>query len=155
MSGKLKIALGFAAGFCSHIIFQGALGAGFYTAGLIPMLPWSIEPIGPLGVPKSLSLGFWAGLWGIGYAYVAHRLTGRFGRGPGGLVFAVGPLLVHWFVAQPLRGLGAGSGFQLSVVPIEISFHAVFGVGLALTFALLLNIYRGLTRLGSDEGRLG
>ena len=36
-------------------------------------------PVPPLGVPKSLSLGFWAGLWGLVYAVLEPRLTALFG----------------------------------------------------------------------------
>jgi hypothetical protein len=57
-----RLLLGFLAGFLSHLIFQGALGSIFYAADLVPALPWSLMPVPPFGVPKSLSLAFWAGL---------------------------------------------------------------------------------------------
>ena len=60
----------------------------------------------------------------------------------GGAIFGIGPLLGHWFVAQPLRGLGVGTGFKPSVMPIEISFHVVFGIGLAVLFGLALSLIR-------------
>lgn len=142
MSTSTRILFGFAAGFLAHVIFQGALGAGFYITNIIPALPWSLTPVGPLGVPRTISLGFWAGLWGIAYAWIEPRFTARFGRVLGGAVFGIGPLLGHWFIAQPLRGLGVGSGFKPSVIPIEISFHVVFGIGLAILFGLALSLTR-------------
>jgi hypothetical protein len=91
-------------------------------------------PVPPLGVPRSISLAFWAGLWGLIYAMVEEHLTVRFGWWAGGLVFGVLPLLGHWFVALPLKGLGLGGGFDPARMPIEIAFHLVFGIGVAILF---------------------
>ncbi len=137
-----RLFLGFIAGFLSHVIFQGALGAGLYAAGLIPALPWSLAPVPPLGVPRTISLGIWAGLWGVAYAWFEPRLSARFGRILGGAIFGIAPLLGHWFVAQPLRGLGFGGGFNPAMVPIEIAFHVVFGIGLAVILWLGLGLSR-------------
>lgn len=129
-----RLLVGFIAGVLSHLIFQGALGALLYAANLIPALPWSLMPVPPLGVPRSISLAFWAGLWGLIYAMVEEHLTVRFGWWAGGLVFGVLPLLGHWFVALPLKGLGLGGGFDPARMPIEIAFHLVFGIGVAILF---------------------
>jgi hypothetical protein len=126
--------LGFLAGALSHLIFQGGLGAIFYVAHLIPALPWSLTPVPPLGAPRSLSLAFWAGLWGLVYALLEPRRTAHFGWWVGGLVFGIAPLLVYWFVVLPLKGAGVGGGFHLAMVPIEVAFHAIFGIGLAIIF---------------------
>jgi hypothetical protein len=142
-TSSTRILIGFLAGFLSHLIFQGALGAGLYAAQLAPTLPWSLEPLPPFGVPRSLSFGFWAGLWGIVYALLEPWLTARLGRWAGGIVFGLaGPLLTFWFVVLPLKGLGLGGGFDPSTVPIHIAFHAVFGVGVAVIFRLGLALAR-------------
>jgi hypothetical protein len=129
-----RLGLGFAAGVLSHLIFQGAFGSALYAGHLLPALPWSLMPVPPLGVPRTLSLGFWAGLWGLAYAVVEPRLTARLGRWLGGLLFGALPLAGHWFVALPLKGLGVGGGFHPGMVPIEVGFHAAFGLGLAALF---------------------
>ncbi|MBD0272657.1 MAG: hypothetical protein ICV73_12100, partial [Acetobacteraceae bacterium] len=90
-----RLVLGFLAGFLSHQVFQGAFGSVLYAGHLLPALPWSLMPVPPLGVPRSLSLGFWAGLWGLVYAVLEPRLTTRFRRWPGGLVFGALPLAGH------------------------------------------------------------
>ena len=115
-----RLALGFGAGFLSHLVFQGAFGSALYAAHILPSLPFSLAPVPPLGVPRTLSLSFWAGLWGVLYAGLEPRITARLGRWLGGIAFGVLPLLGHWFVALPLKGAGVGGGF-----------HLAFGLGLA------------------------
>lgn len=127
-------ALGFAAGFLSHLVFQGALGVTLHAAGLLPGLPWSLEPVPPFDVPKTLSLGFWAGLWGLGYALVERPLTARLGWLVGGLALGLPALLVWWFVSLPLAGAGVAGGFEPVALLIHVAFHAIFGVGTAILF---------------------
>lgn len=129
-----RLFLGVLAGALSHLIFQGGLGSVLYAAHLVPALPWSLMPVPPLGVPKSFSLAFWAGLWGLVYAVLEPRLTALLGWWAGGLVFGLAPLAVYWFVVLPLKGLGVGGGFHLAMVPIEVAFHAIFGIGTAIIF---------------------
>ena len=137
------LVLGFLAGALSHLIFQGGFGAILYIANLIPALPWSLAPVPPLGVPRSLSYAFWAGLWGLVYALLEPRLTAHFGWWVGGLVFGIAPLLVYWFVVLPLKGAGVGGGFHLAMVPIEVGFHVIFGIGLAILYRCGLALVRG------------
>jgi hypothetical protein len=129
-----RLFVGFIAGFLSHLIFQGGFGAILYAAHLVPALPWSLMPVPPLGVPLSLSLAFWAGLWGLVYALLERRLTALLGWRSGGLVFGLAPLVVYWFVVLPLKGFGVGGGFHPAMVPIEVGFHVVFGIGTAIIF---------------------
>jgi len=132
VSTTSRLLLGFLAGFLSHLIFQGAFGSILYAAHVLPAVPFSVAPVPPLGVPKTLSLGFWAGLWGVVYVLLERRLTARFGWLLGGLVFGLAPLVVYWLFVLPLKGVGVGGGFRLAMVPIEIGFHAAFGIGLAV-----------------------
>lgn len=137
-----RLFLGFLAGALSHLIFQGGFGAILYVAHLIPALLWSLAPVPPLGVPRSLSLAFWAGLWGLVYVLLEPRLTAHFGWWVGGLIFGIAPLLVYWFVVLPLKGAGVGGGFHLKMVPIEVAFHVVFGIGTAIIFRCGLALAR-------------
>jgi hypothetical protein len=67
----------------------------------------------------------------VAYVLIEQRLTARLGWLLGGLAFGLAPLAVYWFVVLPLKGAGIGGGFHLMMVPIEIGFHAAFGIGLA------------------------
>lgn len=150
-----RLILGFGAGFLSHLIFQGGFGGILYTANLLPGLPWSLAPVPPLGVPRSLNLAFWAGLWGLGYALLEPRLTANFGRWLGGLVYGVAPLLGYWFVVLPLKGSGIGGGFHLAMMPSDIGFHVVFGIGVAILFRTGLVLARRRVRAASPAALHG
>src|SRR5260370_27236958 len=129
-----RLFLGFIAGFLSHLIFQGALGSLLYAAHLVPALPWSLMPVPPLGVPKTLSLAFWAGLWGLVYALLERRLTALLGWWAGGLAFGLLPLALYWFVVLPLKGFGIGGGLQLAMGPVAVALRLVFAIGPAVRF---------------------
>ncbi|HYO30661.1 MAG TPA: hypothetical protein VER37_08800, partial [Thermomicrobiales bacterium] len=137
-----RLAAGFAAGALSHVVFQGALGAVYFAAGLVPGLPWSLEPSPPFGVPTTVNFAFWAGLWGIAYALVEPRLTARVGRLAGGLIFGVAALLVRWLVVLPLKGAPFAEGLQAQAVTVYVGFHLIFGIGLALLFGAALALAR-------------
>lgn len=137
-----RLLAGFGAGALSHVIFQGGLGAVYYAADIIPALPWSLRPVPPFGVPVTLNLAFWAGLWGIAYALLEPRLTARLGRVPGGLAIGVAAMLARWFVVLPLKGAPVAEGLVPQAVGIYAGFHLVFGIGLALIYAAALGLFR-------------
>ncbi|WP_106511486.1 hypothetical protein [Allosphingosinicella deserti] len=135
-----RILLGFAAGALSHVVFQGALGVVYFSADMIPGLPWSFKPLPPFGVPTTLNFAFWAGLWGIAYALLERRLTARLGRIGGGLLFGVAAMLVRWFIVLPLKGAEIVEGFVPNLVVVYTGFHLIFGIGLAILFGAGLRL---------------
>jgi hypothetical protein len=141
-----RLLLGFGAGALSHVVFQGALGTGYFALGLIPGLPWGFEPLPPFGVPRTVNFAFWAGLWGIAYALLEPRLTARVGLIQGGLLFGIAAMLVHWFVVLPLKGDSIVEGFVPNLVIVYSGFHLIFGIGLALIFAAALRLVPSLAR---------
>ncbi len=141
-----RVLLGFSAGALSHVAFQGGLGAGYFALGLIPGLPWSLEPLPPFGVPRTVNFAFWAGLWGIAYALLEPRLTARIGLIQGGLLFGVAAMLVRWFVVLPLKGAPVVEGFVPNLVIVYTGFHLIFGIGLAVIVGATLRLIPSLDR---------
>ena len=141
-----RLFLGFLAGSLSNLIFQDGLLGILYAAHVVPALPWSLMPVPPLGVPQSLNLAFWAGLWGMAYALLERRLTALLAWWSGGLVFGFAPLVVYWFVVLPLKGFGIGGGFHLAMVPLHVALHATFGIGAAIIFRSGLALGKSKTR---------
>lgn len=137
-----RLLLGFLAGILSTLVFQGGFGIILYAAHVAPALPWSLDPVPPFGVPKTVSSCFWAGLWGMVYVLLEPRLTARFGWWLGGIVFGIGPIIVLWFVVLPLKGLGIGGGFHPASVAIVIASHLLFGLGVAIFFRAELALAR-------------
>jgi hypothetical protein len=136
-----RVAVGFVAGFLAVLTFQSGLVAILHAAGAVTFAPWSLAPVPPFGVPRSLSAAFWGGLWGIAYALLEPRLTARLGWWAGGLAFgAVLPVLVLWFVALPLKGQPVGGGFGASRVLLTVVIHAAFGLGTAVIFRVGLRL---------------
>ena len=79
--------------------------------------------------------------YAIGIAYAALYLAVMelgFGSGPtlvSAVVFALALLVAPWFVMQPALGLGfmaARTPNPLAIRAINVSGHAVFGIGLYL-----------------------
>jgi hypothetical protein len=136
---QTRLAMGFVAGFISVWIFSNGVIALLYAAGApVPLTPWSMTPVPPFGLPRSVSGAFWGGLWGVVYALLEPRLTARLGWWCGGLAFgAVLPLFTLWFVVMPLKGIPIGGGFTPTGVPVDILLHAVFGLGTAIVFRLV------------------
>lgn len=123
----------FVAGFLATLVFhQGLLGL-MHMAGMVPMAPYNLESVPPLGVPAVLSLAFFGGLWGL----PAWALIGRFGAlGYWGLAIlfgALAPTAVAMLVVFPLKDLPVSmttwvGGFLL---------NGAWGVGVGLFMQLM------------------
>ncbi len=148
-----RVLLGFSAGALSHVAFQGGLGVAYFALGLIPGLPWSLEPLPPFGVPRTVNFAFWAGLWGIAYALLEPRLTARIGLIQGGLLFGVAAMLVRWFVVLPLKGAPVVEGFVPNLVIVYAGFHLIFGIGLAVIVGAALRLIPSLDRAPASARR--
>lgn len=123
----------FVAGFLATLIFhQGLLGL-MHMAGMVPVTPYNLDAVPPLGVPAVVSLAFFGGLWGL----PAWALIG--GRGPLGywalaIIFgAIAPTAVAMLVVFPLKGMDVSmttwiGGFLL---------NGAWGLGVALFMRLM------------------
>jgi hypothetical protein len=136
-----RLLIGFGAGALSHVVFQGGLSAVLYSAGALPHLIWSLDPVGPLAVPTILNNMFWDGLWGMLYALSEPRLTPRLGRLGGGAAVGLASVLIFWLVVLPLKGSGVAD-LPASEIAIDLAFDLVFGLGIARLFQAALHLRR-------------
>jgi len=91
-------------------------------------------------IPGEVAIG-WAFHYAVGIAYAALYLAIMrlgFGSRPtviSAVVFAIALLIAPWFVMQPALGLGfmaARTAKPAAVRAINVSVHAIFGLGLYL-----------------------
>jgi hypothetical protein len=132
-----KATSGFMAGFLGVLVFHQTAILLLHLLGIIPSVPWRLDPVPPLGVPTVISAAFWGGLWGIVLAFILpndHR-SPRFWL----LAFVFGalaPTLVSWFIVQPLKGQPMGGGFQWPRLLIGPFVNGAWGLGTATVLAL-------------------
>jgi hypothetical protein len=97
------LALGFAAGFVSVLVFHhGAIWLP-HMAGPLANLPFPLRAAPPFGVPQVHSLASWGGVWGVTVA----ALLGATGLEPDARrvpVGTIGCLLAGFTVVAALRG---------------------------------------------------
>jgi hypothetical protein len=102
------------------------------TAGILPVKPWSTDPVGPYHVPKIVNSIFWGGLWGVVYAFVQSHLPGD-QAWERGLIFGILIALISNFTllalikGQPLF-MGYNGKLIVAVLVILAGFGAATGV---------------------------
>jgi len=133
------VMLGFAAGVLSVlVVLQGALWL-LNVTGLVPLRPYSLQPIPPFGVPQFANQAFWGGLWGIVLAAILRRAP----RLPDLLFgFAFGAValnIVVWFVLPAIKGTPYFGGGDPKRLATAVFLNGSFGWGAALILRWLRN----------------
>jgi hypothetical protein len=125
------IALGFAAGVLSVLVFHQGTVWLLHMAGQLPSGPYSLRPIPPFGVPQIVNQCFWGGLWGILIAVLLRRL-----RVPDllfGFIFgAVALGLTNWVILPAIKGGAYFAGGDPRRMAITVAIVGTFGWGVAL-----------------------
>jgi uncharacterized BrkB/YihY/UPF0761 family membrane protein len=132
-----RSAAGFVAGFLSVLIFHQSFLAVLHAIGMAPFAPFQMHPTAPFGVPQIVSLAFWGGIWGIGFAWIERYLP----RGwryflSALLIGAVLPTLVAWFVVAPLKGLPIAGGSRAALIATGLIVNGAWGIGTAIILRL-------------------
>lgn len=123
----------FIAGFLATLVFHQGLFMVFYLAGMVPMAPFNLTPVPPIGVPSVLSLAFFGGLWGMLLWLVLGRLGGaRFWLG-NIILGAIGPTAVAMLVVFPLKGLEVTAQTWVG----GLMLNGFWGLGVAVFLVLM------------------
>lgn len=134
----LLFLLSFVAGFVSTMTFhQGLLGI-FYLVGLAKDAPYSLSPTKPFGVPESVSMALWGGIWGValwlglqlvgpGWPYWTLAVVGG----------SIGPTLVTLLVVFPLKGRPDAVGGLPVIAAGAAVVNAAWGFGVGLFMYLI------------------
>ncbi|WP_203300775.1 hypothetical protein [Marinobacter sediminum] len=123
----------FFAGFIATLIFHQGLFMVFFLADMVPMAPFNLSPVPPLGVPSVLSLAFFGGLWGMLLWLLVGRLAGaKYWLGHV-LVGAIGPTAVAMLVVFPLKGLEASAQTWVG----GLLLNGFWGLGVAVFMVVM------------------
>lgn len=133
-----RVLYGFVAGFFATLIFHQLTLSLLWTAGVAPFGPFSMAASRPFGVPAVFSLSFWGGVWGIIFALVDNKFTGRYGYWVTAFLFgAILPSLVALIVVLPLKGKPMGGGWHPSLVLTALLINGAWGIGTGLILKAL------------------
>jgi hypothetical protein len=129
------IAFGFLAGALSVVVFHQGMVLLLWLMKAAPNFPWNIGgAVGPLKVPVLVNQMFWGGLWGIGFAALAHLIPIAHNVLRGAVYGLLGPFLLGNGILVPLlKGTGqffwTWAGLRYVVGGL---IGAAFGAGLAV-----------------------
>lgn len=134
MSSTMKTAIfGFVAAAIAVLVAHQVMVLVLHLAGLIPNAPYSFRP-NAWGVPVIINSLFWGGLWGVAFAFFAHRLPGDTWL-KGLLAGLIGPLLIgNWIVLPLIRGQTMFAGFVPMRMLIGALIAGAFGIGWAYIY---------------------
>jgi hypothetical protein len=130
----MRALLGFVAGAVAVLIFHQGSWELFHLAGLMPA-PFPMGPTQPWGVPVTISLCFWGGLYGLVYGLLMPKLT----MPPwlSGLILGVIATLVLGFIVAPIKGRPIAFGWVPRTMAVVLVIHGVWGIGVGLIMQLL------------------
>lgn len=123
----------FIAGFLATLVFHQGLFMLFYLGGVVPVAPFNLTPVPPLGVPAVFSLAFFGGLWGMLLWLILGRLAGaKFWLG-NILLGALAPTAVAMLIVFPLKGMDVSAQTWIG----GLLLNGFWGLGVAVFMRLM------------------
>lgn len=89
--------------------------------GLTTRRAFAMGATEPFGVPQTLALSFWGGVWGLILGLVLMRIRGRMYWIVASAFGAILPTLVAALVVAPLKGQPAGGDAKMIVAGVLIN----------------------------------
>lgn len=123
----------FVSGFLAVLVFHQGVWALFSAAGKTPAPAWSMQRVGPLGVPQVVSSAFWGGLWGILLVLLLPAIEPRLGYWSGATIAgALLTTLVALLIVFPLKGRPFAAGWNPAIWIFALLVNAAWGLGTAV-----------------------
>ena len=125
-----NLILGFIAGAIATVTVHEIICYYFYSAGLFPRQPWSLNPAAMTGVPQIVSDMAWGGIWGSIFAMILGDVPQGSMTLKGLLLGIVGPAILGVFILVPLVTgrfplfFGGDPAFIVPVLAILAGFGA-------------------------------
>lgn len=133
-----RLLFGFFAGFLAVWIFHQLTLLVLWNVGLAPFAPFSMAATKPFGVPATLSLAIWGGIWGMLFALVERRFPRHGAYWITVFIFgAILPSVVALMVVMPLKGRPMGGGWHLPLLLTAFLINGAWGIGTGLIYKAL------------------
>lgn len=134
-----RMLAGFFAGVAGFLIFhQAAVYAGGQL-GLIASSPYSSSPAAVTGLPQFVSTAFWAGLWGIVFAFAQTGFLRGAAYWLASILFgAILPTVIYLTLVAALKGLPLLAGGDLERIAAGMVLNGLWGLGTALAYRVII-----------------
>jgi hypothetical protein len=134
------LAIGFAAGALSVIVFHQGMVLLLHLMKQVPNFPWNTATFrgGPIPIPVIVNQMFWGGAWGAAFAMVAGAIPVAHNILRGVIFGLLGPALLGNGILVPLfKGGPLLWSLQPNRIAISMLIASAFGVGLAVFHRML------------------
>jgi len=132
-----RAAFGFFAAALSVLTFHQGMWAVLHAFGAMPR-PYPTQAVGRFGLPLTVDLCFWGGVWGALFGLVLPGLPRRVPMWLLGLGLGILAALVGLFVVPALKGLPIAGGFAPMAFVISFLVNGFWGIGVGVILPLLL-----------------
>jgi hypothetical protein len=133
-----RVLIAFAAGFVATLAFHQPVLWLLHAAGVVPRLPYNMQPVPPFGIPSVISLAFWGGVWGVIIMPMIEKRRGAAFWIAAILAGAIFPTLVAWLIVPLLKHQPMGGGWKPKTLMIGPIVNAGWGFGTALIYRVFM-----------------
>lgn len=132
-----RLAFGFLAAVLSVLTFHQGMWAILHAFNQMPP-PFPTARVARFGLPRTVDLCFWGGVWGALFGLVLPALPRRIPMWLLGLLLGIVAALVGLFVVPALKGLPEAGGYATMAFVRSFLINGFWGIGVGLILPLLL-----------------
>lgn len=133
--------ISFIAGFLATLVFHQGFLEILFQLHWVAKKPFSMVATVPFGIPASISLAFWGGVWGVvGLMLLKRYLSDKKFYLLFILFGGIFPPFVAMMVVFPLKGISIVSFLNPMSIGMMFLINALWGYGSALFIKVMLRI---------------